>query len=116
MQIKVNQNKEIIGFATLGGFPDGIEVDALPEGFEDAFYPGKYIYTDGFIKKNSDFVQPKNNRALLEEIASLKDQLAQTDYKAIKYVEGWISEEEYAPIKAERQEVRNRINALEAEL
>ena len=47
------------------------------------------------------------------EIKELKQKLLDTDYKAIKYAEGHISEEEYAPIKAERQEWRNRINELE---
>lgn len=47
------------------------------------------------------------------EIEMLKEQLAQTDYKAIKYAEGWISEAEYAPIREERQAIRDRINELE---
>ena len=47
-------------------------------------------------------------------IEMLKADLASTDYKAIKYAEGWLTEEEYAPIKAERQAIRDEINALEA--
>lgn len=47
------------------------------------------------------------------EIADLKQQLRDTDYQAIKYAEGFISEEEYAPIKAQRQAWRERINELE---
>lgn len=47
------------------------------------------------------------------QIMQLKAQLAETDYKAIKFAEGWISAEEYAPIKAERQRIRNKINELE---
>jgi len=50
------------------------------------------------------------------QMAHLKAQLSQTDYKAIKHSEGLISDEDYAPIKAERQAIRDRINALEAEL
>ena len=52
----------------------------------------------------------------LAEIEELKTKLQDTDYQAIKYAEGQISEEEYAPIKAERQAWRNKINELEAEL
>lgn len=48
------------------------------------------------------------------QIAQLKAQLAETDYKAIKFVEGWISVEEYEPIKAERQTLREKINELES--
>lgn len=50
-----------------------------------------------------------------ERIETLKIELASTDYKAIKYAEGWLTEEEYAPIKAQRQSIRDEINALEAE-
>jgi hypothetical protein len=50
------------------------------------------------------------------EINNLKHELAKTDYQAIKYAEGWLTEEEYAPIKAERQAMRNRINELEGML
>ena len=48
-----------------------------------------------------------------EEIAELKAKLAATDYQAIKYAEGALSAEEYEPIKASRQEWRDRINELE---
>ena len=48
------------------------------------------------------------------EIQQLKKQLSDTDYKAIKYAEGQISEEGYAPIRIQRQSYRDRINELEA--
>ena len=48
------------------------------------------------------------------EITQLKKQLSDTDYKAIKYAEGQISEEGYAPIRIQRQSYRDRINELEA--
>ena len=47
------------------------------------------------------------------EITQLKKQLSDTDYKAIKFAEGQISEEEYASVRAERQGYRDRINYLE---
>lgn len=47
------------------------------------------------------------------QIESLKQQLADTDYKAIKYAEGLISAEDYAATKAKRQAWRDQINALE---
>ena len=50
------------------------------------------------------------------QILILKAQLAASDYKAIKHSEGLISEEDYAPIKAERQAIRDQINELEAQL
>lgn len=47
-----------------------------------------------------------------DKIADLKVKLARTDYKAIKYAEGLITEEEYAPIKLQRQSWRDMINLL----
>lgn len=50
------------------------------------------------------------------QIKELKSQLATTDYQALKYAEGWISEQDYAPIKAQRQSLRDQINELEEDL
>ena len=50
------------------------------------------------------------------KILNLKRQLQETDYKAIKHSEGWLTEEEYAETKAERQRIRDEINRLEQEL
>ena len=48
------------------------------------------------------------------EITQLKKQLSDTDYKAIKFAEGQISESEYASVRELRQSYRDRINELEA--
>lgn len=59
----------------------------------------------------------KNQEPTTEQkIAEFKQMLADSDYKAIKYAEGIISDEEYEPIKAQRQEWRNEINILEESL
>lgn len=50
------------------------------------------------------------------KIIELKCKLKASDYKAIKYAEGLISEEEYQPIKEERQKLRDQINKLESAL
>lgn len=55
------------------------------------------------------------NPPISQRIEMLKGELASTDYKAIKYAEGWLTEEEYAPIKAQRQAIRDEINALESQ-
>ena len=47
------------------------------------------------------------------QIIEYKKKLRASDYKALKYAEGEISEEEYAPIREERRAWRNRINDLE---
>lgn len=49
----------------------------------------------------------------LWNINELKIKLSQTDYKAIKYAEGLISEEDYMYIKNDRQIWRKQINEYE---
>lgn len=49
----------------------------------------------------------------LRKIEEFKTLLYESDYKAIKYAEGIMSEEEYAPIREERKMWRLRINELE---
>lgn len=51
-----------------------------------------------------------------KQILDLKYRLQKTDYKAIKYSEGWLTDEEYAETKAERQRIRDEINRLEQKL
>ena len=54
----------------------------------------------------------EQQKAAFYEICSLKKYLKATDYKAIKYAEGAISEAEFAPIKEARANARERINEL----
>ena len=53
---------------------------------------------------------------ILAQIETLKKNLINSDYKAIKYAEGQISEEDYQPIKQQRQNWRNEINNLESHI
>lgn len=57
-----------------------------------------------------------NEHIIIPQIMALKEELAASDYKAIKYAEGLITADEYEPIKAERQALRDRINELEKQL
>jgi hypothetical protein len=84
-------------------------VDELPEG-----NTADYLYVD------SEYVYsplPKPNYEVQEEIASLKAELASTDYKIIKCSEAQLVGEELpydiATLHAERQALRDRINELE---
>lgn len=54
--------------------------------------------------------------AVAARIEELKKLLDESDYLATKYAEGWYTEEEYAPIKAQRQVWRDEINKLELEV
>ena len=67
-----------------------------------------------------EYEQQLQRQAEIDEVQrkinETKAKLSETDYQAIKYIEGFISETDYAPIKAQRQAWRDEINALEAEL
>lgn len=47
------------------------------------------------------------------EVERLKSELASTDYKCLKYVDGALTESEYAEVKVYRAELRRKINELE---
>ena len=57
-----------------------------------------------------------DKKELIERIKLLKYQLKMSDYKALKYFEGELSAEEYAPTLADRKAWREEINALQAEI
>lgn len=68
------------------------------------------------VKPQSEIDEESERKRIAEidsEILELKIYLSESDYKAIKYAEGWISEEEYKEIKGQRQAWRDRINELE---
>ena len=62
-----------------------------------------------------DEIKKDKEQSALQEIRELKEKLSATDYKAIKYAEGQLSDKEYEETKAQRQAWRNRINELEGE-
>lgn len=57
---------------------------------------------------------PRNQK--LSQILKLKQLLKDSDYKLLKYQDGDMTEEEYAPIRKDRHSWRVKINELEAEL
>ena len=67
-----------------------------------------------------EYEQQLQRQAEIDEIqrkiSEAKAKLSETDYQAIKYFEGFISDADYAPIKAQRQAWRDEINVLESEL
>ena len=59
---------------------------------------------------------PVYEETVEDKIAKLKGELASTDYKCLKYVDGALTESEYAEVKAYRAELREQINELEGSL
>lgn len=50
------------------------------------------------------------------EIATYKQMLTNTDYRALKHAEGELTDEEYAETKEKRKAWRSHINELEEQL
>lgn len=73
------------------------------------------IYDNGIIREATAEEIAQLQPTVEQQIAGLKQNLADTDYKAIKYAEGFISDEDYAEMKAQRQAWRDEINRLESE-
>lgn len=88
MQLQVNEKHEITGYATVGGFIGGIEAEAssLPEGFEESFAPGKYLYENGQVMENPNYEspqpaqEPEESAALEERVSDLEEALAMAIY------------------------------------
>ena len=71
-----------------------------------------WTYLKGFAPKKTE------SMILIEkyqsEIIELKKYLSDTDYKAIKFAEGEITESDYQEVKTQRHDARARINELES--
>ena len=67
------------------------------------------IYEEELQETEEDFLFRTEN-----DIQMLKNNLSETDYKAIKYAEGLLTEDEYEEVFSQRQQWRNKINELEA--
>lgn len=120
MQILV-KNNEIIGYSCIGNFIGGIEIDKFPDDFESNFKPSRYIFVNGKIECNPNYVAVLSENTI-ESIDKLKAALNKSDYKITKYQEyilaGIDPPEEYdiQQIHSERQSIRNEINKLENQL
>lgn len=120
--IKVNYNQETGKVISFG--KDTKPYIEITEQERKQPLPDKYSYyavVDGkfTIKRRTptvEEVKADETTEINRQIRELKKKLFDTDYKAIKYSEGWLTDEEYAEAKAQREEWRKCINKLEASL
>ena len=120
--IKVNYNQETGKVISFG--KDTKPYIEITEQERKQPLPDKYSYyavVDGkfTIKRRTptvEEVKADETTEINRQIRELKKKLFDTDYKAIKYSEGWLTDKEYAEVKAQREEWRKRINKLEASL
>lgn len=120
--IKVNYNQETGKVISFG--KDTQPFIEITEQERKQPLPDKYSYyavVDGkfTIKRRTPTIEELHNddiQAINREINELKRKLSDTDYKAIKYSEGLLTDKEYAEVKAQRQAWRDEINRLEEKL
>ena len=120
--IKVNYNQETGKVISFG--KDTKPYIEITEQERKQPLPDRYSYyavVDGkfTIKRRTptvEEVKADETTEINRQIRVLKKRLFDTDYKAIKYSEGWLTDEEYAEAKAQREEWRKCINELEASL
>lgn len=120
--IKVNYNQETGKVISFG--KDTQPFIEITEQERKQPLPDKYSYyavVDGkfTIKRRTPTVEEVKADEATEinrQIRELKQKLFDTDYKALKYSEGWLTDEEYAEAKAQREEWRSAINQLEERL
>lgn len=95
-----------------------IEVEQLPYTKQYRQYlaveKGQLVVKDSVLTESQE--REVRRMEIADEMQSAKEALYNSDYKALKYIDGLYTEEEYAEIKAERQALRDKINALEVEL
>ena len=104
----------------LGSFTENIQI-AQQLGWQDntvAITDTEVSEVNGWVYLKGYAPQKTEGMILIEQYQSetieLKKYLSDTDYKAIKFAEGEITESDYQEVKAQRHDARVRINELES--
>lgn len=99
-----------------------VTTDTDPNGFDittaeyQGLRAGTHVIADDLKsvrEKTASELQIEQDK---KRIAECKALLTATDYQSHKHADGAMSFEDYAPIAAQRQDWRDEINALEAEI
>lgn len=85
-----------------------IDIDSLSD-----IKVGYDYFIGNKVVKNETYDLDMQVAEINRQISEYKEKLRESDYKALKYLEGFINEEDYKPIKEERQTYRDKINELE---
>lgn len=111
MFLDLDKDKKILGVSPNKYSKNLIEVE-----LEEFPKVGFDYYIDNKLLKSDEYQKMLNNSKINKRILELKKLLSESDYKAIKYFEGLLTEEEYKPTKELRENYRKEINNLEEKL
>lgn len=77
MQILLDKENYIIGYADVGGLEGGIEIDnaILPDTFKVEFKRCKFKYEDGQVVYNQKFIDNEENARLKVDNLSLEEKV-----------------------------------------
>ncbi len=104
-QLEEDQLDFTLGYIAEG---DRLKPEAIPP--DDVT---KFAYEDGDYEPYREFRYYTEEERRSRRIADLKAKLAETDYIAVKLMEGSATREEYADLITRRQAWRDEINELE---
>ena len=104
-QLEEDQLDFTLGYIAEG---DRLKPEAVPP--DDVT---KFAYEDGDYEPYREFRYYSEAEQKFRRIAALKAKLAETDYIAVKLMEGSATREEYAALISQRQSWRDEINELE---
>ena len=107
MYYLTNAEGKIIGYSTSKVNP------AMEWTDDDIVVVGSKMFfasqTEDIDNAKKEYEQAETIRIKIDE---LKQELKNTDYKCMKFVDGALTEEEYAEVRAYRAELRRKINEL----
>ena len=96
---------------------NGVEVKSFPPNSNEQYRSAYRLVDDEWVlddEKLKRIQRSISNQQSIEQInlriEELKQNLNNTDHKFNKWKEGWLTDEEYEPIRIERQNCRNEIN------
>lgn len=88
------------------------------EGFDRKFdkESGEWEYVEKKKDLEPEPYVPTEKDLLNQDLWKYKGELQATDYKCLKFVDGALTEEEYAEVRTERQVLRDKINEIQAKI
>ena len=93
MQIKIDENNYIIGYAIIGSIENGIEINDIPKDVQEN--PHCYKYIDGVFVFNDTIENEQEKEKLLQqELVDIKKWMNDTDYYILKVFRGnWLPDD-----------------------
>ena len=93
--------------------PYNFQIVEIPDDRSDCFFADFDMKRKKFVFNEQKYQKRKECELAEKEMLLLKQFLAETDYKAIKFAEGEISQDEFSEAKIQRRKCREKINELE---